>query len=639
MKHATLLGSLTLLMVGCNAIQNVSSTQISKQAVGTAIVDPRIRYQTFQGWGTSLAWFANVIGGWSDTSRNQVMDALYGDAGLRFNIARYNLGADAPDNVCRNQMRPGGNVQSLATSLGVYDWSRDANQRWVLRAAINRGANLLEAFVNSAPSFMLTNHCTAGATSPTYNNLRTDMYDDFGRYVADVLKHFRDVDGITFTTVAPLNEPDSGYWSSTGKQEGMNVSRAEQPKIIGEVANALQAQGVTTPVSAMDTTDIDLTRTEFLSYPDAVKNQISQINTHAYKGSQRSLLRNTAQKYNKPLWMSEYGCCDTSNTSANQLSTALKLANTIRMDLNDMQVRAWVYWQAVENSDGSTSTNHTWGLLKANFLSGQGFSYTKGYYAMGQFSRFIRPGAQILPVSNVGSVAALNSNGQLVIVSINDTTAAKSLTLNLSGFSSVGSTAQLYRTSATENLVQLASATVSNKSVNLSLPAQSITTVVIGSVVAPAANTSITSGASYKVLNKNSWKALDVYGAATTDGAIVGQYEDNEGNNQRWIFTDLGNGYYRITNKNSGKVLDVVGEKIESGANVIQYTSTGKANQQWKVQATSGGYVKIINRNSLKVLDINGESINNTTSTGEARAIQWDDNGGDNQQWLMVRAD
>jgi hypothetical protein len=31
----------------------------------TTSVDPVVEFQTFQGWGTSLAWCAHVIGGWS----------------------------------------------------------------------------------------------------------------------------------------------------------------------------------------------------------------------------------------------------------------------------------------------------------------------------------------------------------------------------------------------------------------------------------------------------------------------------------------------------------------------------------------------------------------------------------------------
>src|SRR5215831_9346733 len=51
----------------------------------------------FQGWGTSLAWWGNVVGGWE--SAGQVEDAIFGRSNrahadrLGLNVIRYNLGA------------------------------------------------------------------------------------------------------------------------------------------------------------------------------------------------------------------------------------------------------------------------------------------------------------------------------------------------------------------------------------------------------------------------------------------------------------------------------------------------------------------------------------------------------------------
>ena len=45
----------------------------------------------FQGWGTSLCWWANRLG-YSDTLAQKAADAFYGDDGLRMNIMRYNIG-------------------------------------------------------------------------------------------------------------------------------------------------------------------------------------------------------------------------------------------------------------------------------------------------------------------------------------------------------------------------------------------------------------------------------------------------------------------------------------------------------------------------------------------------------------------
>jgi hypothetical protein len=62
-------------------------------ATYTAKVDPGVRYQTFEGWGTSLASFGNTVGGWTGTGKSDVADLLFGSSGRGLNIVRYNVGS------------------------------------------------------------------------------------------------------------------------------------------------------------------------------------------------------------------------------------------------------------------------------------------------------------------------------------------------------------------------------------------------------------------------------------------------------------------------------------------------------------------------------------------------------------------
>ena len=75
-------------------------------APGTTLVkiEPAARRQTFEGWGTSLCWWANHVGGWSATARNAVVDAVVDPAaGLGYNIFRYNIGGG--ENPAHEHMR------------------------------------------------------------------------------------------------------------------------------------------------------------------------------------------------------------------------------------------------------------------------------------------------------------------------------------------------------------------------------------------------------------------------------------------------------------------------------------------------------------------------------------------------------
>ena len=51
----------------------------------------------------------------------------------------------------------------LASSTAQYDWTQDANQRWVLQQGILKGVNIQEAFSNSPPWWMTNSGSVTGA--------------------------------------------------------------------------------------------------------------------------------------------------------------------------------------------------------------------------------------------------------------------------------------------------------------------------------------------------------------------------------------------------------------------------------------------------------------------------------------------
>jgi len=137
----------------------------------------------------------------------------------------------------------------------------------------------------------------------------------------------------------------------------------------------------------------------------------------------------------------------------------------------------------------------------------------------------------------------------------------------------------------------------------------------------------------YKLINRNSGKALDIAWGSSDNGANILQYTYNGYNNQKWYLEPTGDGYYVIKSVATGKVVDVSGKSTANGGDVIQWQSNGGWNQQWKIVAVDGGYYKLINRHSGKAIDVNGRS-----TADNADVIQWDDNGGWNQHWKIEAA-
>lgn len=88
--------------------------------------------------------------------------------------------------------------------------------------------------------------------------------------------------------------------------------------------------------------------------------------------------------------------------------------------------------------------------------------------------------------------------------------------------------------------------------------------------------------------------------------------------------------YYEIIATHSGKPLDVPGLALTPVA-ILQWDLNGGLNQQWQFVPVENGYYKIVSRNSGKVLDIGG----GVTSNG-GLLIQYDYLNGDNQKWQLV---
>ncbi|WP_179282949.1 MULTISPECIES: RICIN domain-containing protein [Paenibacillus] len=590
----------TLLMAG-SLITGSLGTEASAAGSYTATADPSKQYQTIEGWGTSLAWWGKVVGEYSN--RDEYAEKMFSPTtGLGLNVLRYNIGAG--DNPSSNVLEYRKAVPGYQPSPGVYDWNADANQRYMLQAAKSYGVNVVEAFANSAPYWMTISGSVSGAANGG-NNLKPDYYDDFADYLTEVVKHFRDNWGITFDTVTPLNEPISTWWKLGNNQEGMHFDRADQNTILSQVQSSLTAKGLSTKLSAPEEYSLDDTTTSFNSYSSAVKSAISQINTHTYGGSNRASLRNTATSAGKHLWTSEYGDGDASG---------LTMSRTILKDIRNMGASAWVYWQAVDSADG-------WGFFKNVLNNTQTTSYTvnQKYYVMGNYSKFIRPGTKIIGMSDANTLAAYDAaSGKVVLVTTNSDSSDTAVTYDLSQFTSVGSSAQVYRTSSTEKLQQLTNINIQNKKFTATAKAGSVTTYVI-------------SGAIYKLINRNSGLALDVNGASTAGGATIIQWNDNGAANQQWKLESAGNGYYKIRNVGSGLLLDVNQSSTQGGAALIQWQDNGGNNQQW-LPVDVGGYLVLVNRNSGLTVDINQSS-----TTAGASTIQWADNGGANQQWSLVK--
>ncbi|MBQ6678943.1 MAG: hypothetical protein IJM76_02880 [Lachnospiraceae bacterium] len=397
----------------------------------------------FQGWGTSMCWWANRIG-YDDTLAEIAAKAFCDtEEGLGLNIFRYNIGGgDDPthDHITRtDSVMPGYWADPVVDDAGAplswdYDWDKDANQRNVLQKIVAASGDdlIVEAFSNSPPYFMTVSGCSSGGELPNRNNLREDAVDAFADYLADVAEHFDSAWGVRFESISPMNEPDTRYWSAySDKQEGCHVDPGEaQSEILTALRKALDERGLEDVIlSGTDETSIDKQINSLKKLTPEALEAIGRVDTHTYGGSMRTELRDAAAAAGKNLWMSEVDGGDV--IGSGEMGAALWLAKRITDDLNGLNPSAWILWQVIDSHISSVGMNNHKDGGMVNTSSGywgttvmdhdkKELVLTMKYYAFGQFTRYIRPGSRLLQ-SEENIVSAVSPDGkELVIVMVNE---------------------------------------------------------------------------------------------------------------------------------------------------------------------------------------------------------------------------
>ncbi|HKW17983.1 MAG TPA: glycoside hydrolase [Terriglobales bacterium] len=453
-----LLQVLFLLLAGSiypfhgRAQQGSSKTDVIK-------IDSTKNLGQWEGWGSSLAWWARAIGGTGNA--DYYADLIYttksrdGYPGLGLNIVRYNVGGGG---INQTQENKGPTLQWQMDIHGywpdpnsgdptTWNWSVDENQRSMMQRARARGANVFEMFSDSPMWWMNANRSTSGSDTGG-DCLAPENYDRFAFYLASVARHSADHWGINFDSVEPLNEPSADWWKYPGRQEGCHFDIVTQQKIVDSLRRALdQVHLNDVVVAAADENNMDAGLNTWNAYNAPTRELVGLVNVHGYskgtepyRGPNRAELRRVVGT--KRLWQSEYGDGDASGYT---------MAQTIIRDLKELRPSAWVYWQPVEPD----VPDYGWGLINANYIDTRDkpssektplVRINRKFYVYGQFTRYLRAGYQRIEIDDANSVAAYDrSSRKLVVVEVSGNTPAEK-TLDISPFSALGDTVQVIAT-------------------------------------------------------------------------------------------------------------------------------------------------------------------------------------------------
>jgi O-glycosyl hydrolase len=414
------------------------------------VINPAVRYQTMDNFGANDAWYLQQIGGWSETNKAHIADLLFStNQGIGLSCWRFNLGAGKNHKTIRDRWRT---VESFEVAPGKYDWTRQANERWFLRAAKAHGVRQFLATVYSPPLRLTRNGLSnLGSDTNSSTNLRPGAEEEFARYLTDILVHFRDnpdeSERIEFDYILPVNEPQ---WDWQRGQEGNRASNTDLKRIYLALARQLKLAGLKTKILGPESGSIpdmysldqgagEKWRADYGNYlnwicpdPELKAGFNHVISYHSYWSDQipdqlvshREQLGRAAAKYpDWKLWQSEYCVMEPGRDLS--MDTALRVARIIHCDLTLANASAWQWWLAVAGEDyksGLLYTDHK------RMGDSEEIIESKTFWMLGNFSRFIRPGMVRVEVAGrqdiegvMGSAYLAAGTGQLIVVFVNMT--------------------------------------------------------------------------------------------------------------------------------------------------------------------------------------------------------------------------
>ncbi|MEU4929055.1 glycoside hydrolase [Streptomyces yokosukanensis] len=442
--------------------------------------------QTIDDIGASGAWWVNDLQHFDPKVQARVARLLFSRQGLDLSAYRYNIGGGGV-----GVTTPARAAEDFARADGSYDWSKDDGGRTFLRYAARYGVRDLIGFVNSAPARWTTNGKSCGG------QLKAEHEKDFAAYLADVTDHFAR-QGVRLDYISPFNEPDNSF-ADCG-QEGMPVPVDQRDDIVRALGAEQRARHQKTSVIADEssrTTQFTSEVPRWIDQPGTAR-YVSKLAHHTYDDPddiQLGKVHETAESVGKASWATEICCFGKGSTGWNQeydptIDNALLMSRIVYKDLAVSHDSAFQWWVALADGygdDPTTRNDQGWndGLIyyDPDYATNgdQKLYFTKRYYALGQYSRFVRPGSVAHDVTGAPQgveVSSYQRGGQWVIVVNNHNTTDTALDLHFDGEAPVRAT-QAVRTSADEDWAKVAEPAVSDGTVSTTLAARSITTYVL----------------------------------------------------------------------------------------------------------------------------------------------------------------
>lgn len=415
----------------------------------TFVINESKPQQTIEHFGASDAWSMFRIGLWQDKERNQVADWLFSTEndsqgkplGIGLSIWRFNLGAGSAEQGRKANINRDTRTECLLAPDGTWDWTKQQGQRTFLKMAKERGVPYLLAFCNSAPVQFTKNGWATNTGRGGDINLKADCYDDFAQYIAKAVRGIEEHDGVHIDYISPVNEPD-GSWNWQGpKQEGSPATNREIVRLAKELDKQLTREKQTTHIILNESSDLRCllgihntswergNTLETLFNPDSTKTYVGKLSHVEPLIAAHSYWTNTPLDYMRAIrkdlkrkvdslgiryWQTELCIMQNDEEIGGgmpydySMKTALYVARVIHHDLVFGNACSWSWWRAVggEYRDNLIRVYSRDGMKTGTPVD------SKLMWAIGNYSRFVRPGAVRYDISVYDESSKLVTEGE-----------------------------------------------------------------------------------------------------------------------------------------------------------------------------------------------------------------------------------
>uniref|UniRef100_UPI00356284E5 glycoside hydrolase n=1 Tax=Pontiella sp. TaxID=2837462 RepID=UPI00356284E5 len=400
---------------------------------------------------------------------------------------------------------------------GSYDWKNQGRGTtyWRKKAAEYDVPTVI-GYLNSPPVWFTHSGYGFKTEESFTTNLRNEHFADYAGFLGRVAAHFQSLE-LPFTHISPVNEPQ-WYWQGTpgrAKQEGSPWTNEQIARLVRLADAAFADASVQTRLLIPEAAEYHalyaaMPDRYFAEATDQIRafwdpasgTYVGDLQTlenaaagHAYfSDGSAELIEETRAAVKQAVdevggglrfWQTEYSLLGRGWTGGlpvsevDEMTAGLLLARNIHADFTLADATAWQWWSSTEPKLGPVPR---YCLIECDEDGAEQFRTTKLLWALGHYSRFVRPGMVRVEVEPAGPLDGVMASAFVdtdetrgVMVIINFTDEEQDVTLELNQFPGVGNSIRLsgFMTDTATNLGRYAI-----RGNCFTMPAKSLITIV-----------------------------------------------------------------------------------------------------------------------------------------------------------------